>query len=288
MANTLITPTLVSKQALGVWQNSQVLCGLFNRAYTTEFGGGRGDTVTIRKQATLTASLFARGTGVVPQAVTESTITVTVSDLYDVSVEVTQEEWDFDVMDFGWQVSEPAGRALARKAETLVAAELVKQANPLEISLTAPVQSFIEGRKTLNAAEVPLEDRFIIVGTGVAATLLGNDNFLQAQQAGDSQALRSAQIGRLLGMEVYESVVVPADEAFVCHKDALTFVSIVPQVARGTTAGATGTYDGLGLRTVFGYDQKFKQDLVSFDAYYEVAPLRGNVAYKRLKLDATP
>ena len=248
MANTLITPTLVSKQALGVWQNSQVLCGMFNRAYTTEFGGGRGDTVTIRKQATLTASLFARGTGVVPQAVTESTVTVTVSDLYDVSVEVTQEEWDFDVMDFGWQVSEPAGRALARKAESLIAAQLVTQGSPGTILKADPIAAFITARQTLNASEVPLEDRFIVVGTGVAARLLGNANFLQAQQAGDAGALRDARIGRFLGMDVIESVVVPADEAFVCHKDALTFVSIVPQVARGTTAGASGTYDGLGLR----------------------------------------
>lgn len=285
MANTLITPTLVSKQALGVWQNSQVLCGMFNRAYTTEFGGGRGDTVTIRKQATLTASLFARGTGVVPQAVTESTVTVTVSDLYDVSVEVTQEEWDFDVMDFGWQVSEPAGRALARKAESLIAAQLVTQGSPGTILKADPIAAFITARQTLNASEVPLEDRFIVVGTGVAARLLGNANFLQAQQAGDAGALRDARIGRFLGMDVIESIMVPADEAFVCHKDALTFVSIVPQVARGTTAGASGTYDGLGLRTMFGYDQKFKQDLVSFDAYYEIAPLRGNTAYKRLKLE---
>lgn len=282
MANTLITPTLISKQALGVWANSNILTGLFNRSYTSEFGGGRGDTVTIRKQATLTASKFVRGTGIVPQDVVESSITVKVDDLYDVSVTVLQEEWDFSVENFGWQVVEPAGRALSRQAETLIAAELASQGTPGGIDQTNPVQDFITARAGLNASEVPLDGRFVVVGTDVAALLLGNDKFLKANENGSDQALRNAQIGRFLGMDVYESVIVPADEAYVCHPDALTFVSIVPQLARGTASGAVGNYDGLGLRTVFGYDMNTKQDTISWDSYYEVAPLRGDVAYKRL------
>ena len=283
--NTLITPTLVSRQALGFWQESQVLCGLFNRAYSGEFGGGRGDTVTIRKQASLTASVFNRGTGVTVQDVVESTVTVQVTDLYDVSVQVTQEQWDFDVENFGWQVVEPAGRALARQAEQLVAAQMAAGGGgPISITAATPVPAFIDARKELNAAEVPLDGRFVVVGTDVAAALLSSDQFLKANEAGDSLALRSAQIGRMLGMDVYESVVVDPKDAFVCHPDALTFVSIVPQIARGTSDGSVGTYDGLGLRTVFGYDMNKKQDLVSFDAYYEVAPLRGDSAYRRLAI----
>ena len=284
MANTLITPTLISKQVMGTWAYNNVLTNLFNRSYSNEFGGGRGDTVTIRKQATLTASLFVRGTGVVPEDVVESSVTVQVSDLYDVSVELTQEDLDMDVTDFGWQISEPAGRALSRQAEALVAAELVKQITPGTIPLANPIFGFIGARQGLNAAEVPLEGRFVVVGTDVAALLLGDDKFLKANEAGSDQALRAAQIGRFLGMEVYESVTVPSNEAYVCHPDALTFVSIVPQIARGTAQAAAGNFDGLGLRTAFTYDQKFKKDLVSFDSYYEVAPLRGDVAYKRLEL----
>jgi len=288
MPNTLITPTLVSKQALGFWQNSQILCGLFNRAYESEFGGGNGDTVTIRKQATLTASKFARATGVVVQDIVESSITVTVTDLYDVSVLVTQEQWDFDVMDFGWQIAEPAGRALSKQAEMLIAAELA--AAPLHGSLdpTKPLEGIIWAREDLNAAEVPMEGRFLIVGTNVAATLLSDDHFLKAQDAGSDQALRSANLGRVLGMDVYESVRVDPNEAYLCHPDALTFVSIVPQVARGAASGATGTYDGLGLRTVFGYDINKKQDTISFDSYYEVAPLRGASALRRVDIPVIP
>ena len=286
MANALLTPTLISKQALGFWQNASILPSLFNRAYESEFGGGNGDTVTIRKQATLTASLYDRPTGVVVQDVVESSVAVTVDKLYDVSVEITQEQWDFDVADFGWQVAEPAGRALSRMAEGLIATELATHAASTTWPQVDLIEGFINARGILNAAEVPLEQRFILVSTEVASMLLMDPNFLKANEAGDNGALREARIGRFLGMDVYENVVLGANEAYVCHKDALTFVSVVPQLSRGAANGAVGSYDGLGLRTVFGYDQNKKQDLISFDSYYEIASLRGDPAYQ--KLDITP
>jgi len=282
--NTFITPTLISKPALATWWNSSVLVGLFNRAYTSDFGGGRGDTVTIKRQPTLTSSIFNRTNGVQVQDVVESSITVQVQDLYDVSVEITQEQMDFSLEDFSFAVAEPAGQALSRQAEALIAAEMAAQALPGAIDPLDPVQSLITARQALNASEVPLEGRFLAVGTDVAANLLGNDRFLKANENGSDQALRSANIGQILGMQVYESVVLPAKEAFVCHPDALTFVSIVPQVMRGTPDGASASYDGLGMRTVFTYDQNRKTDLVSFDSYYQVAPLRGDDGFKRLAL----
>lgn len=286
MANALLTPTLISKQALGFWQNAAQLPMLFNRAYESEFGGGNGDTVTIRKQASLTASLWDRPTGVVVQDIVESSLTVTVDKLYDVSVEITQEQWDFDVADFGWQVAEPAGRALARMAENLVSAELDSGTSALTVPQVDLIAGLIDGRKLLNDNEVPLDQRFILVSTEVAAMLLADPNFLKANEAGDAGALREARIGRLLGMDVYENVLLTTNSAYICHKDAITFVSIVPQLSRGAANGAISSYEGLGLRTVFGYNQDKKQDLISFDSYYEVAPLRGNSAY--MALDVTP
>ena len=287
MANTLLTPTLISKQALGFWQNSAMLPMLFNRAYETEFGGGSGDTITIRKQASLTASLFNRANGIQVEDVVESSVTVTVDNLYDVSVQVTQEQWDMDVADFGWQVAEPAGRALARQAETLVSAQLAAHASPIAVDQADLVEGFIHARGVLNAAEVPLEDRFILVSNGVAEMLLMNPLFLKANEAGDNGALREARIGRMFGMDVYENVTLQANTAYVCHKDALTFVSIVPQVTRGASNGSIGSYDGLGLRTVFTYDQNLKQDVISFDSYYEIAPLRGDSAYAEMVVTPT-
>ena len=63
MPNTLITPTLISRQALGFWQESQILTGLFNRSYTSEFGGGRGVLPGARRHRAVLGALRRRERG---------------------------------------------------------------------------------------------------------------------------------------------------------------------------------------------------------------------------------
>jgi len=272
MANTLITPTNVARAALATYQYSAVLPMVCNRTFVSEFGGGSGDTITIRKQASLTASLFDRATGVVAQNITEGSITLTVGDLYDVSAHITQEQWDLDLADFSFQVAEPMGKAMVRKAEQLIATELetVAPAAPGAGLLT----DIVAARSSLTASEVPADSRVLVVGSDVAAALITNDNLIKADQAGDANALRNAQIGRLFGMPVVESVVLGAKKGYIVHKEALTLVSITPQVPRGAANASVQSFDGQAMRVVFDYDAVKKQDLVSADAYLTAKIIR--------------
>lgn len=271
MANTLITPQNVARAALASYQYNAVLPRVVNRNYVTEFGGGSGDTITIRKQATLSANLFDRETGIVAQNITEGSVQLTVSDIYDISAVITQEQWDMDLTDFNFQVSEPAGKAMVRKSEQVIAAKLA-EVSESKISLfdpTKPLAGFINARAQMNSEEVPADGRVWVLGTDIAAALLGTDNLIKADQAGDAGALRSASIGRLLGYPVIESVVVPGYAGYLVHRDAVTFVSITPAIPRGSANGSVQAYDGQAMRVVFGYDQAHKQDTVSFDAYLQ-------------------
>ena len=272
MANTLITPTNVARAALATYQYNAVLPMVCNRTFVSEFGGGSGDTITIRKQASLTASLFNRATGVVPQDITEGSITLTVGDLYDVSAVITQEQWDLDLKDFSFQVAEPMGKAMVRKSEQLIASELesIAPAAPGADLLT----DIVAARSALTAAEVPTDNRVLVVGSGVAAALITNDNLIKADQAGDANALRNASIGRLFGMPVVESVVLDAKKGYIVQKDALTLVSITPQVPRGAANASVQNFDGQAMRVVFDYDAAKKQDLVSADAYLTAKVIR--------------
>jgi hypothetical protein len=283
MPNTFITPSIVAKTALGFWQNGAVLPMLFNRQYEGDFAGAVGDTITIKKQASLTAARFNPATGIVLQDVIESSMTLTIGQPFDVSVQIDQRQWDFDLADFAWEVMEPMGRALVRESEKTIAAKLAT-ATPSALDPTKPLEAIINARKQLNVAEVPLDGRFMIVGAGVAATLIGSSQFLQAQMAGGTEAFREARIGRLFGMDVYESVVVPEGDAYVCHKDALTLLSLVPVIPRGIVDGSGSSYDGLGMRVMFFYDQLKKKDIISADVYFECGTLRGVSAFKRLQM----
>ncbi len=274
MANTLITPDNVAKAALATYQYNAVLPRLVNRVFQTEFGGGSGDTITIRQQASLTANLFNRGTGVVPQNITEGSTTFTVGDLYDVSAVITQEQWDLELTDFSFQVAEPMGKAMVRKSENVIndALELLTPATGSYSTLLADI---LEARGVLNAAEVPLDSRILVVGSDVAAKLVLLDNLIKAEQAGgDTGALRDARIGRLFGMQVVESVIVDPAKAFVWHKDAVTFAAITPAVPQGAARSSVQSYDGAAMRVVFDYDASKKQDLVSGDAYLQAKTIR--------------
>ena len=272
MANTLITPTNVARAALATYQYSSVLPAVVNRTYVSEFGGGSGDTITIRKQASLTASLFDRATGVVAQDITEGSVTLTVGDLYDISAHITQEQWDLDLEDFSFQVAEPMGKAMARKAEQLIATEL-ETVTPAVPGATL-LGDIVAARSSLTAAEVPADSRVLVVGSDVAAALITDDNLIKADQAGDANALRNASIGRLFGMPVVESVVLGAKKGYIVHKEALTFVSITPQVPRGAANASVQNYDGQAMRVVFDYDAVKKQDLVSADSYLTAKVIR--------------
>lgn len=59
MANTILTPEIIAKEALMVLRNNAVMANLVYRDYSSEFVNGVGDTISIRKPAKFTANEFA-------------------------------------------------------------------------------------------------------------------------------------------------------------------------------------------------------------------------------------
>ena len=74
MANTILTPDIIAREALMVLRNNAVMANLVHRDYSSEFVTGVGDTITIRKPATFTAKEFAGTISV--QDATESGVPV--------------------------------------------------------------------------------------------------------------------------------------------------------------------------------------------------------------------
>lgn len=90
-------------------------------------------------------------------------------------------------------------------------------------------------RSKLNLASVPREGRWVIVPDAVAAALLQDPRFVDASQAGDTNALRAGELGRIAGFTVYESNTVPEPTSgtyhvLAGHKMATTFAEQINQV----------------------------------------------------------
>lgn len=269
MAQLLITQQVgpVTNQALGIlhWQT------VFPRLLTRDIGVSGslavGATVNVPVPATLLAKKFDRATGIVTQPITERTIPVKLEDVYDVSVELTDEEVTLDLTEFGRQVTRPAMLAIARQMEQLCVDLLQtggSPVHPIEPTPAGSVRSFIDATAILNQQEVPLSGRYAVVGTSLAATLKNSDHLLPVDASGSTGVLRDATIGRLAGCEVIENPHVPFDEGFLFAEDAAVFVTRA-LTTLGTSQVSSGALESVAIRTLIDHDIRFKNVVASWD-----------------------
>jgi hypothetical protein len=267
MANAFITQQIgpVCNQALGILHWSVILPRLLYRDCAVDGNIATGDTVNIRKPASFTAKKFVRATGLEVQDVVESSVPVKLADIWDVSVSLTDEQVTMDLTSFGEQVTRPAMIALANEAEALAVATLKGTTTPVhDVIKATPVQSVIDAVAKLNQNQVAPTGRNLVVGTSLAALLKSSDNLLRVDASGTNDTLRNAQIGRLAGADVYENPHVAADEGYLFGTDAAVFVTrALSQM--GTSQAATGTFEGVAMRTIIDHDINKKQMVASFD-----------------------
>lgn len=276
MANTLLTPSIIAKEALMVLRNNAVMAGLVHRDYSDEFVGGIGDTITIRKPASFTAKEFS--SAITVQDATESGVTVKMDKHLDVSFAVTSKEMTLNIADFSEQLLVPAMQAFADKIDGYLIA--LAGAKSTKISkaqtLVTPVD-IITARKALNDKATPLANRRLVVSTQAEADLLQSELFVSAEKVGDAgTALREASLGRKFGFDIYVDQNVGTDD-IAFHKNAFALVTRPIALPLGVENSAIVNYDGFGLRVVYGYDMTRKVNTVSIDMLCGVAVLDDNL-----------
>lgn len=265
--NVLITQKVgnVASQALGILRWQTMLPRLLTYDFGTSGSLAKGDTVNIPKPATLTAAAFNRTNGIVTQDIVESSIPVVLSNIWDVSVVLKDEQLLLDLTNFGRQVTEPAVRAIAGKMETEAVALLKSTTTSVKtVSRTDPIGSLIEATATLNQAQVDPGGRTLIVGTTLAAYIKKNPSLLNASQSNSDGALRDASMGRLVGCETYESPYVAADEGYIFGREAAVFVTRA-LTSLGSEYTVASTFESVALRTSIAHDINKKQTVASFD-----------------------
>ena len=278
MPNTILTPSIIAREALMVLRNNAVMANLVHRDYANEFVGKVGDTITIRKPASFEAQEY-NGSLVVQDA-TENSTTIKMDKLLDVSFAVTSKELTLDIADFSAQLLAPAMQAFQDKIDGYLLA--------LGAALTQKVTStgdtrkdVVAARKFLTEAAAPLTERRFVYGSDLEADLLNTDLFISAEKVGDEgTALREASLGRKFGMDFY--VDQNADTAGVggiaFHKNAFALVTRPLALPAGAASAAIVDYDGFGLRVVYGYDMDKKTDTISIDMLCGVKTLDEKLA----------
>lgn len=272
MANTIITPSIIANEILDNLYESVTVSRLVWRDFDDDFNGRVGDTINVRTPATFSVNEFARPAGITVQDATESSQTIVLNKVPDVSFSVTSEEWTLEVSDFSEQFLAPAASAIGEYLDNLVTDAIAGAATGLTNYVnggTNDPTDLVELGRELNEAKVPMANRRAIMPPATAAAYLKDPLMHQADQRGDTQGLREASIGRVFGFDTYMtthySTAGQHISAFV--PEAVALAVRVPSVPRGIapSQAATASIGGFGLRVISEYDHAQKEDVISVD-----------------------
>lgn len=280
MPNTFLKPQVIAATALGLLQREIVLPGLISTLPGQVFQGALNDTVTVRVPGTLTARRRAvrNGGNITLDTVAETSIAVTLDTDHYSGVPVTDAELTLDIANFGVQILQPQVRAVAEDLENKLATTMAggsyATGNTIAWTPADPYGALVKARQVLNAQNVPLTDRFVVVGSQVEADILNSTDFKQGGRSGEGvfqgqSALADAEVGRLAGFPVLVSNALDPKAAFAFHRSAYVGAFLAPAQPAGAAFGATAVAPGSGvaLRWLRDYDFTSTTDRSLVDVY---------------------
>lgn len=290
MANTLITPDTIADMAIANLYDNAVMAGLVSRDYEDDFVGQVGDTVNARRPTTFDAKQFDRATGIEIQDANESKVPIVLDKFKDVSFAVTSEDWTLEVKDFNQQFVMPAVEAINQQIDADVLAEAVANVTAIvgdgsSTHTEDQAKVLIDAGKALDIAAVPPSNRRMVASAATTADWVADPIFHEADKRGGTTGLTEAEIGRKFRFDNYmdqnvadhtatnSAAATVTVSALGFHRDAFTLATRPLAIPRGAAQATTRSFNGIGLRVVYDYDIKLKQDVVSIDVLYGVKTL---------------
>ena len=288
VANNFI-PELWSDEVIGAYKTNLVLANLVTKI---SHKGKKGDTLYIPVPARGAASAKAANTQVVLSAATNTAVTVSINKHYEYSKLIEDIAEAQMLNSFRKFYTDDAGFALAKQVDADLFA-LVEgfqggtvggaAANSYEKAYIGSTgAAFYTGNSSnaaditdagiralilkLDNADVPMDNRCIVMPPVAANDLLGLNRFTEQQFIGNGDAIKTGKIGMIYGMDVFISTSCPtaagnsgADRVgVIMHKDALVLAEQV------------------GVRSQTQYKQEWLGDLFTSDTLYGVAELRND------------
>ena len=278
-------PELWSDEVIAGYKKNLVLGGLVTKI---NHAGKKGDAINIPKPVRGSATAKAANTQVTLQGDTHGTVQVSINKHYEYSVlieDITEVQALQSLRRF---YTDDAGFALAKQVDTdLFALSEGFQGGTVGGTGAALYEKAVIGGDgttlytgnssnandltdagiramilKLDNADVPSDNRFMVIPPIAANDMLGINRFTEQQFIGNGEAIKTGKIGSIYGMDVYVSSNCPSINSdaqrvgVMMHKDALCFA------------------EQMGVRSQTQYKQEYLGDLFTADTLYGVAELR--------------
>lgn len=288
MTNTFIKPSIIAARALPTLYANSVMLPLVWKDFSSDFDGAVGDTVTIRKPATFTANTYNQAVGTVKQDATETSTTVTLDTLKDVTVPITSYDRTLNVDGVQERIIQPAMEAHAQAIDTAIIAAMAAASWGSTVtclpfnasSYPHPTYDLLKARRALNLKNVGMTGRVAVVDPFIYAQWAQDELSNRANERADAgTALRDAELGFMHGFDTFESNNIVGSNSYkgwAYHPTAIAFVSKPLALMEGAPNMARKSYKGLTLRVNYDYDQQYKQDVLSIDILWGIKVLDTN------------
>lgn len=242
MANAILTPTMITREALRVLHGKLSFIGNINRTYDDKFaqsGAKIGTALNIRKPARYTVRT---GANLSAQDHVETSTTLTVSSQYGVDVSFTTVELTMNLDDFSKRVLDPAMAQLAAKIEgdalALAYKSVANYAGTTSTEVT--YQYFAEGARYVTESLAPVANRNAWLNPRAKQGFLVDTKGLFHEAESIARAYREGQMGRTGGFTVYENTFVPTHTVGSLANALTTGTTWSTSTTAATYAATTG------------------------------------------------
>lgn len=213
MANTILTPTQITRKALMVLHQKCNFIGNVNRQYDDRFaqsGAKIGTSLNVRMPSKYSVRT---GATLSAQDHVERSTPLTVNSQYGVDVSFTSVELTMNLDDFSERIIEPAMAQLAAKIESVCMSDAYKLVNNYTNGTTNALMTykyFQQGGANITNNLGPLSQRAAILTPDSKVEFMDAVKGLFHDQKNISGMYREGLMGRTGGFDVYENTLNPS------------------------------------------------------------------------------
>jgi hypothetical protein len=207
MPNTILTPDMITREALRILHQKLTFVGSINRQYDSSFaqsGAKIGDTLRIRLPNQYTVRT---GTSLSTQDTTETKVDLAVSTQKGVDMTFSSNELTLDLDDFSRRILEPAMAVLASNIEADALGTMYKDVyNTINnVSGAITYANVLSGRRKLQDNLAPDGDRTALLTSNDMANLVSAFSTLFNAAPEISRQYREGMVGKAAGFDFMET-----------------------------------------------------------------------------------
>jgi hypothetical protein len=205
MPNTLITPSMIAKEALMQLENNLVFANRVHREYVKEFSGGQGSTVAIRRPVKFQTT---NGATASLQDVEEKSTNIVVDQRKHVAWEFSTQDLTLSIEEYSERYIKPAAITLAQTVDRSIASLYRSVWNAVGNVATQPPSTFTDiarAAQRLDEMAVEMSDRCMAVNPAAAYAVAGNQITLNGVGDVRKTAYDRAKVNEIANFDMYQS-----------------------------------------------------------------------------------